>query len=304
MSAPVRITHGMMTDRLLTDIRRSNADIARTSNQISSQKRIETAADDSVGAHRALRLRSDLSETAANLAGANAAAGWGTTSDTALASVTEIVHRTRELVAQAGSDSLLPLDRQNIAKELSQLVEQAKNVANAKFGDQYVFSGQASDTPPYAPGPSDAYAGDGGAVIRTIGPGQSVQVNVAGDAIFGGAPGDGKLLDTMRNAIAFLSGGTPADANNLRTTSLAALKVNLDQVVTARSTIGATQNRVELAASRLEDVQLTLTGQRSEIEDTDLAEAITHLSSQKTAYQAALSAGANVIQPSLMDFLR
>ncbi len=304
MSTGMRITHGMMSDRLMTDIRRSNADIARTSAQISSQKRIQTASDDAVGTGQALRLRSDLAEIDANLAGTDAAAGWTSASDTALGSLTDIMHRTRELVLQAGNDTLKASDRASIAGELAQLKEQIKTVANAKFGDAYIFAGQDSSGAPYTPGASDAYAGDALAVVRTIGPGQSVQVNVPGSAIFGGTPGDGKLLDTMTNAIAFLNGGTAADANNLRTTTLAALNVNLDEVVTARSTLGATQNRVTLAESRLQDTKLTATEQLSNVEDVDYAEAMINLSSQQTAYQAALNAGAKVIQPSLMDFLR
>ncbi|MDO9353266.1 MAG: flagellar hook-associated protein FlgL [Solirubrobacteraceae bacterium] len=299
----VRITHGMMSDRLLNDVRRSNAEIARTSSQVTSQKRIQTASDDAVGTGQALRTRTDLAEIDANIAGAQTAAGWTGAADTALGSLTDLIHRTRELVLQAGNDTLKASDRASIAGELTQLKEQMKSIGNAKFGDAFIFAGQNSGTAPYTSG-SDAYGGDALPVTRMIGPGQTVQVNVPGGTVLGGTPGDGKLLDTMNTAIAFLNGGTAADANSLRTTTLTALTTNLDQVVTARSTLGATQNRVTLAESRLEDTKLLATGRLSEIEDADYAESLVKLSTQQTAYQAALNAGAKVIQPSLMDFLR
>lgn len=304
MSNSVRITHGMMTDRLLTDVRRSSAGIAQTQQQVSSQKRINSASDDPTGTRQALRLRAELAEVDSNIAGTESAASWTSATETALGSVTDIVHRVRELVLSAGNGTLKASDRQAIAGELSQYTEQLKSIGNAKVGDAYVFAGQDSKTPPYAPGASDAYAGDGLPVARTIGPGQSVQVNVSGDAVLGGTPGDGKLLDTMRNAIAFLNSGTPADVESLRTTTLTALGTNLDTVLAARSTIGATANRVTLAESRLQDTKLAATEQLSNVEDVDLADALIRLSSQKTAYQASLQAGANVIQTSLMDFLR
>ena len=49
---------------------------------------------------------------------------------------------------------------------------------------------------------------------------------------------------------------------------------------------------------------VTLKGSLSEVEDVDLAKTITDLQLQQVAYQSALAAGAKMIQPSLVDFLR
>lgn len=304
MSVPSRITHNMMSQHLLTDVRRSNAEIARSQNEVSSGKRIQTAADDPTGAHRALRLRSALEQNDAIQAGIDAATGWTSTTESALKSVTDVIHRARELMIQASNDTYNAEDRKQVAGELTQLLEQIKSDANAKFGDQFVFSGTDATVKPYTLGGADTYLGNGDAVVRSIGPGVNVQVNVTGGALFGGAAGDGKLIDTMRSAIAALNGGTPADINNLRGPILSNLVTNLDTVVTARSTIGAVQNRATLADSRLEDAKVAVTTQLTATEDVDMAEALIRLSSQQTAYQAALTSGAKVIQPSLMDFLR
>ena len=45
-------------------------------------------------------------------------------------------------------------------------------------------------------------------------------------------------------------------------------------------------------------------GQLSQTEDADIAETLIDLNSQTAAYQAALRAGASIVQTSLMDFLR
>jgi flagellar hook-associated protein 3 FlgL len=42
----------------------------------------------------------------------------------------------------------------------------------------------------------------------------------------------------------------------------------------------------------------------SDVEDIDLPKTISDMQLQQVAYQAALAAGAKVVQPSLVDFLR
>ena len=52
------------------------------------------------------------------------------------------------------------------------------------------------------------------------------------------------------------------------------------------------------------DMALNVSQSLSDVEDIDLPQTITDLQLQQTAYQAALAAGARVVQPSLIDFLR
>jgi flagellar hook-associated protein 3 FlgL len=304
MSVQVRITHNMMSANMLADVQRANSAMARTSEQISSGRRIDSPSDDAVGTTRALVIQSSLTANDGYKSAAEATRGWAETTEGALSSIVDIVQSTRELIVQAGNDTLQPSDRQKLASKLSEMLEQVKATANARYGDQYVLSGQRSDIPPYATGASDAYGGDTGSVIRTIGPNQPVQINVTGDVVLGSGGGDGKLLDTMRTAIANLNGGTAADLANLRGPVLASLSANLDTVLTSRAQVASAAVRAALASDRIDDLKVTMTDQLSQVIDTDYAEAITKYSSQKTIYEAALQAGAQVIQPSLMDFLR
>ncbi len=68
--------------------------------------------------------------------------------------------------------------------------------------------------------------------------------------------------------------------------------------------IGARYNRVETMKNRANHQIVTLRSSLSEVEDIDLPATIMDLQLQETAYKAALSATARVIQPSLVDFLR
>jgi flagellar hook-associated protein 3 FlgL len=78
----------------------------------------------------------------------------------------------------------------------------------------------------------------------------------------------------------------------------------MEELLLYRSTVGARVNRLELQQSRLESIQETFTSLLSKTEDADMAEVIMQLQLQENVYRASLAAGARIIQPSLLDFLR
>jgi len=77
-----------------------------------------------------------------------------------------------------------------------------------------------------------------------------------------------------------------------------------NHLLTKTAEIGGRQRRLELLEARYEQDNLNYETMRSDAEDVDMAEVIMYLKMAEAVYQAALSAGARVIQPSLMDFLR
>ena len=68
--------------------------------------------------------------------------------------------------------------------------------------------------------------------------------------------------------------------------------------------VGAKESRLMLTVNRLDDDKLNFQELLSDTEDTNIPEAITTLSSVDNAYSMALAAGAKMIQPTLLDFLR
>lgn len=79
---------------------------------------------------------------------------------------------------------------------------------------------------------------------------------------------------------------------------------DIDRLLKARADVGARSNFVELTQNRLEDDLVNFTGLMSKNEDADMAEVIMNLKNEENVYRASLSAGAKVIQPTLLDFLR
>lgn len=296
-----RITEGMLGRRLLSDLRASTQRIATAQRQIASGRRIDKPSDDPLATHNALRLRSELSGVAQDRRTISDTKGWLDTTDSALSTITDVVHRARELALQGANGAIGQTERNKLADEVDQLIETAKSAANSSYGGRYVFAGQDTDDPPYTPGAVDAYDGDTGAIARSIGPAVSVQINVPGVDILGNGAADTKLLTTLRTLAADLRGGNLA---GLRGPALNDLTANLEDVTSARGTVGALTTRLEAAEARLAQVEESTVSLLSETEDTDVAKAMIDLTTQQSVYQAALQSGQALIQPSLLDFLR
>jgi len=77
-----------------------------------------------------------------------------------------------------------------------------------------------------------------------------------------------------------------------------------NHLLTKTAEIGGRVRRLELLEARYEQDAINYERMRSDAEDADMAEVIMKLKIAEAVHQSALSAGARVIQPTLMDFLR
>jgi flagellar hook-associated protein 3 FlgL len=301
-----RITQGMISRSTLSSINDVSSRLAQTQRKLASGLEITKPSDDPFGTSRALSLRTErdgLQQLQRNIGEAD---GWMTVTDAALDKMTATLQRARELTVAGASDAAGPDARKSMADEIDQLIDSLKQEGNASYGGRYVFGGTLTQTKPYAVPGTDTFNGNTQPIAREIGPGVSVKVNVAGVDVLGQGQGagDGLLLDTLRDVAGHLRGGTTADAQALRTTDLQGLDRNLQNLLTHRASIGALQKRLEAAEGRLAETEETVTKLLSETEEADMAKTIIDFSTQQSVYQSALKAGANIVQASLLDFLR
>ena len=296
-----RITNSMVSRNVLADLNATYERLDRTRMKASSGKEINRPSDNPYGTARALAMRESLDGTRQHQRNIQDAAGWQASTEQALARMTEVVQRARDLTIKGATDTSGPTARTAIAAEIDQLVEELKEHGNATYAGRYVFGGTETTRPPYVLGPVDAYAGDAGTIAREIGPGVSLAINLTGERVLGSGGADGKLIGVLRTVAAHLRSG---DATALRTSDIGALEANLDALMDVRAENGAKTNRLEGALSRLSEFEETTIRQLSETEDADFAKTMIEYSTQQAAYQAALKAGASIVQASLMDFLR
>jgi flagellar hook-associated protein 3 FlgL len=301
----------MVQRNVLADLNSISAKLTRTQMKAASNKEIGRPSDDPFNTSRAMALRQSLEATQRHQRSVEDAMGWQDASEQALAGITDSVRLARDLLVQGGSDSSDQTARDAIAAELEQLIEGIKQDANANYRGSFLFAGAMTSQRPYEPGRADdAYHGDGAGVdagvpgiVREIGPGVTMTINVLAREVLGNgqAAGDDKLLHVLRDAVDHLRAG---DGASVRGGDLTRLDASRDELLGVRSANGARTNRLEAALSRLQEVEGATLGQLSETEDADIAKTLIELNSQSAAYQAALRAGASIVQSSLMDFLR
>ena len=70
-----------------------------------------------------------------------------------------------------------------------------------------------------------------------------------------------------------------------------------------QSEVGSATNQLQTASSRIEALQGSIEKGLSSTIDTDIAKTTIEYSNQQAAYEAALRAGANIVQESLLNFL-
>jgi flagellar hook-associated protein 3 FlgL len=292
----------MVTSSTLNDLNTTLSALQRSANELSSGKRILQASDDPYGASRAIDLQSQLDGLSSYEASVKDGVAWTEASTGAMANISDILQRVRQLIVQASNGTYAKENLQAIATEVTQLTEAVKQDANTQYAGQYVFSGTATTTPPYKPGAEDAYEGNAEAVARAIGPGANVTVSSDLASVLGSGVGDGKLLDVLRTIARHMSEATPESKAALAT-DMSNLDAGMEGLTMLQANSGSVTDQLQTAAARIEALQSSLTQALSNTQDADVAKTSIAYSNEQAAYSAALRAAANIVQESLLNFL-
>jgi flagellar hook-associated protein 3 FlgL len=301
-----RITSLMTTQRVLDNINNVQDQLATTQQQLATGRRISQPSDDPYGASLAIQLNNNLSGLNNYANNVTDGTAWTSAADTAMQNIQSMLQRAQELTVGASNGNQSPTDLASTAAEINQLTDAIKQEANAQYNGQYVFSGTATGTQPYSSATGDVFQGNTGAVNREIGPNSSLQVNADVSSLLGSGQGtaDGKLLDTLRTIAADMASGNSAAVADLSNNQLNNLQGSLNSLEQLQANVGAAQNRLTLASTRIQSLQTSATAALSNDEDVNMASAMTTFSNEQAAFTAALRAGATIVQSSLMDFLK
>jgi flagellar hook-associated protein 3 FlgL len=299
----VRITTQMIGAQTLNDMQQAFNALSQTQQEVSTGKSILQPSDNPYGASQAVSLQSQLDGINDYTNAVNNATDLQQSAGTALSGITNMVQQVRQLVVEGANGSNSSADRADIAQQVNQLIDAIKGEANTQFNGKYIFSGTSTSTAPYQAGSVDTYQGDDNSISATIGPGVSVQTSVNLHSVLGDGNGDGLLLDTLRTISQNLTGGTDADVNALQTTDLSSLDTNITGLTSLSAQSGATVDRLQLATSRLSELQTSTSSLLSNTQDADVAQAMINYSQQQSAYTASLQAGSMILQESLLNFL-
>lgn len=292
----MRITNNMLSQSLLRNLESAQGKMDQLQNQLSSGFRITRPSDDPVGIQNAIRLKSNISSVEQWSYNADEALSYMNTTDSTIADMTSMLQRVRELTVQGANGALSPNDRNAIAVEVDQISDQFKMIANTKVGSKFIFSGTATDKELICSDGSTSQA-NGQEVKFEVGNNLNISISVNGQTLFGDATSG--LFATLSNLSTALRSGDSTSINS----ALGNIDADIDNVIAHRSNLGARINRMTALQNQLEATQINLQQNLSSIQDADIAKTISDFTSQQNVYRAALSVGAKIIQPSLVDFM-
>src|SRR5690606_16549547 len=110
-------------------LNKANGQLGKVMEQLSSGKRINSAADDAAGLSIATRMASQISGMDVAKRNANDGISMLQTAEGALGSVSNILQRMRELSVQANNGTYSGTDKEAMQSELDQLVAEIGNIA-------------------------------------------------------------------------------------------------------------------------------------------------------------------------------
>jgi len=298
----MRITNSTLTTSFLKNLSKNLKNMETLQNQLSSGKLVSKPSDNPMLVSKIMNLNNNIMKNEQYNTNIEDSLGWVKTQDSALSDVTAGLLRIRDLVVYGANGTLADTDRDAINDEVKMEIKGLADVLNTNFDGRYIFAGQKTTSPPFTlVGDLLTYGGDSNNITREISQGVTVDLLTDGDNIMTSTNASesdlGQLLNNI--VIAMEDGNTDLLSEGL----LGDIDQHLDNVIRTRSQIGAVFNRLEAAESRNITENLNLTELLSQREHIDIAEKYMEYSVMKSVYQASLSAGASILQPSLLDYL-
>lgn len=291
---------------MISDIQSNLGRLSQLQNEVATGKRINTPADDPVGAAFTMDYKNQVANN--QQAGNNAATAQQVLSytDSIMSQGVQVIQRAHDLAVQGASDSLSQSDRQGIASEVDQLYQHLVSLGNSQFNGNYIFNGQQTTSTPYSTSNAATVTTDAGQILYDIGDQTTLAANVSGNQFFGDPLGH-TTQSTSDNAFAVLQRLETALNNNDSSTiqtSIDQLSSRMNSMLATQADIGARTNRSQLAQSRLTNLTDNVQNLLANTQDADMAKVIVDLQSAQNTQTAALQVGAKVIVPTLVDFLK
>jgi flagellar hook-associated protein 3 FlgL len=292
----MRVTQGMLASNSLRQLSNNYEKLGNYQDQLNTGKKISRPSQDPVVAMKGMYYRSNLNEVEQYQRNLSEAYLWMDNSDAGMEQANSALQRVRELIVQGKNGTNGESDRLAIAKEIEQLKQDLVETANTQVAGRYIFNGTEVDSAPVADGNPPTVNLNTEDYMVQVSDGVNIKTNINPENVFNQG-----LFDTLQNVVQGFDGNYDSAQMNQY---LEDIDNRLDTLQAERSEIGARYNRLEMIDNRLGKTEVMANKIISDNEDADMEKVITDLTIQESVHRAALSVGARIIQPTLMDFLR
>ena len=174
----------------LNQMQTLQSDLSKTQNDLSTGKKLHSAADDPAGMAQVNQLNVQLSASQQYVTNGNYATSVLQLSEQAMADSTNALQSARDLAVEANNPALSVAQRQDIAAQLTQVLQGLVAIGNRVDGSgNQLFSGTASGTVPFTQnGNTIVYNGASTVSQIQIAPNQRISAGDTGANVFMNIP--------------------------------------------------------------------------------------------------------------------
>ena len=298
----MRVTNNTLSEGIIRQIQQLGSQQAKLQTQVATGQRIFQPEDDPSAVGRVLGLESEQREIAQYVRNTDRALEISQASFSGLQQIKKVSDRATE-IGTLGLGAIGDASARAYASELDQLIEQTLQLTNTTFRNDYLFAGTAVDVPPYL-----ATRGADGKVTGVTYQGNADRATIQLSENAGITPGTtgatNSGLATLLNQLVSLRDALTANDPAAITTAQTGLLASEDLIVSALAEHGGVEMRIAANRAQLFDRSDNLESLVSAEADLDLPTTIVRLNQSQTAYQAALQSAANIMQISLLDYVR
>ncbi|WP_031498708.1 flagellin [Bryobacter aggregatus] len=294
--------------RFLRGLNQIQARMDRAQRQVTSGKRIFSAADEPDGISPLLSTRSELAANAQLKNNLGRTKAEVDAAEGALSSAVKTLESARVLAGQAQSDFNSESTWTSLSLQASDLTQQLLNISNLAVEGRYVFSGNSDTVQPFDFDPNlgavTAYAGSASTRQSLYPGGSPFDIAHSGDAIFDNQTTDSNGIS--KSAFAALQQLKAAlDARDVSAvkTSMQSIEAAFHHVSDELSFYGTAQSRVYDATAATGAADLRLNTQLNRLESADYTQSILDMQQAEFNQQSALQIRAQRPRTSLFDFL-
>ncbi len=172
----------------LDNLARTNNDLFKTQQQLSTGKKVLQPSDDPLAAAQIIKLKKEVARNDQFQGNIDVSRRRLELEEISLEQLNNINIRLREISIQAGNGVLSAADRESLAAEVDEMTQQMLGLMNTKDAQgEYLFAGFKGDSPAYAYDEDSRqyeYQGDSGQRYIQIGPDNRIASTDSGQKLF------------------------------------------------------------------------------------------------------------------------
>ena len=308
----MRVTQNMISQQFLYDLTNLNTTMLNQENQISTGKTLNLPSDNPLGVSQDMMTSNLLSQTKLYTNTISQGLSWMQSTNSVMEEISQSLQSIQtDVMTALNTPNQSQAGKQALSASVQEYAQQIYTLLNTQQGDQYLFGGSASTTPPSISTTITSANDLGFTLSSSVGLTGSLQYQVA----------QGVEISVNISAYDILATPLSGSTNNLQTalqqvgvdiasgtetnlqSDLQSIQSAMNNVTSLTSDLGARMQRMTALQTQMSQYTNVLTNQKGVIEDANMAQVITQFNSDQISYQAALKMGSQILLPSLVSYL-